>query len=211
MSRRHEAGLALRRSNPAGRGVIFSRPFGKRPPLPVNDEELLAGIGRGEIDAFARFYERHAKRAYMVAMHVLHNVELAEEVAQDVFVNLWHRPLSYTPSRGAPLPWLLGVARHRAIDRWRSEQCRPRCAPDSDRQLAMLIAPGDVEKHLIDRECCHDIRTRLQALPAPQRTAIALSYYGELTQTEVATRLDVPVGTVKSRVRLGLDRLRITA
>lgn len=146
----------------------------------------------------------------MVAMHVLHDVELAEEVAQDAFVSLWRRPLSYTPSRGAPLPWLIGVVRHRAIDRWRSEQRRPRCAADSDRQLARLIAPGDVEKHLIDQECCQDIRTRLLALPVPQKTAIALSYYGELTQAEVAVQLDVPVGTVKSRVRLGLDRLRAT-
>src|ERR1700761_6686697 len=104
--------------------------------MPLDDHALLDGIGRGDVDALCQFRERHAQRVYRTALGVLHDVQLAEEVAQDTFVSLWLGPLSYDSARGASLPWLLSVTRHRAIDRWRVEQRRPRRSTDSDQRLA---------------------------------------------------------------------------
>ena len=171
------------------------------------DEELLAAICAGDADAFLHLHERHAAHAQRIALRVLGDLELAEEVVQEVFLNVWRRPRGYEPLRGAAAPWLFSVVRHRAIDCWRSERRRPTAAQDSEQQFASLIAADDTENEILDRERCRELSLQVQQLPLHQCVVVELGYYGELTHSEIATRLQIPLGTAKSRMRLGLQRL----
>ncbi len=137
---------------------------------------------------------------------MLGSPEAAEEVVQDAFERVWREARSYKPERGAARTWLLAIARNAAIDRHR--RMAPRTAPERPLDEAIERADPDAEA-IVDRAVLSDrVRQAIRALPAEQREVIALSFYGGYAQSEIASRLGIPLGTVKGRARLALAKLR---
>ena len=159
---------------------------------------------------FQQVYDEHARGVYAAALRILGNPTQAQDVAQDVFLRLWRRPQTFDARRGELGSYLRLMARSRALDLWREGQAAGRA---SDR-LALVVsgAEGRVEDApapAAERDESRDaVRSALRKLPAPQREALVLAYWGGMTADEIARRSDVPLGTAKSRIRLGLAKLR---
>jgi len=151
-------------------------------------------------------YAQHARAVHAAAMAVLNDHARAQDVVQDVFLRLWRRPDAFDGRRGALGPYLRLMARSRALDLWRETDVRRRAGD----RLTLTVDPalGRTDARLAPER--HDLRAALRALPDGQREAVVLTYWGGLTAEEVARHADVPVGTAKSRVRLGVRRLRRT-
>jgi RNA polymerase sigma-70 factor (ECF subfamily) len=168
---------------------------------------LLGEIARGDRDAFARFYDLHAALVHTFALRILRERGEAEEVVQDVFVQVWRQAGAYSPDRGTPEAWLITLTRSRGIDKLRSrrrrdEMVRPADNPDRLPEPAVPDgAAGQVEARAT-------LGGALADLPAAQRSVLELAYFDGLTQSEIAARLGEPLGTVKTRMRSGLERLR---
>lgn len=175
------------------------------------DDELMAGLVEGDIAALEQLYDRYVTLVFSVGLRVLHDRQLAEDVAQEVFLRLWRRPQSYDPARGRFLSWLMSVTRNRAIDERRRLNRRAQAedpSDDSDGQLPGGDRLEDPQLAVHLGELRQAIRRALARLPAAQREVIQLAYFGGLTQTEIAERTDTPLGTVKTRVRLAMRKLR---
>jgi RNA polymerase sigma-70 factor (ECF subfamily) len=159
---------------------------------------------------FARAYDEHAGAVYGAALRVLGNPAAAQDVAQDVFLRLWRRPGAFDSRRGDLGAYLRLMARSRALDLWRTAQAGGR-ATDRLKIASGRDEPRPEEQPAPNAERDEDrrsVRAALQALPASQREAVVLAYWGGLTASEIAARSGVPIGTAKSRVRLGLQRMR---
>ncbi len=170
-------------------------------------EEMLAGIGRGDHSAFTEFYQSTSRRAFGLIRRVLVDPELSEEVLQEVFIMVWKDAAKYQPALGSPLGWLLTIAHRRAVDKVRTY------ARAADREQRWSVAThsaayDNVAEEAADRSDVEILTKSLAQLSFLQREAIVLAYFGSLTYKEVAERLAVPLPTVKSRIRGGLDRLR---
>jgi RNA polymerase sigma-70 factor, ECF subfamily len=181
------------------------------PPVVPGSEPssaLIAAIAAGDRDAFGRFYDLTAPMAFGLIRRVLRDPEAAAEVLQEVFWQVWQDAPRYDPTRGTPEAWLVMRAKTRAIDRLRSIRRRDRTfvAPvdESVAQRREDPAPNPA----VVAEDRGLIQTALAQLPEPQRRVIELAFFEGLTHSEIATRLGEPLGTVKTRARLGLDRLR---
>jgi RNA polymerase sigma-70 factor (ECF subfamily) len=181
------------------------------PPVVPGSESsaaLLAAIAAGDRDAFSRFYDLTAPMAFGLIRRVLRDPEAAAEVLQEVFWQVWQDASRYDPARGTPEAWLVMRAKTRAIDRLRSIRRRDRTfvAPldESVAQRREDQAPNPA----VVAEDRGLIQTALAQLPEAQRRVIELAFFEGLTQSEIAARLGEPLGTVKTRARLGLDRLR---
>jgi RNA polymerase sigma-70 factor (ECF subfamily) len=181
------------------------------PPVVPGSESsaaLLAAIAAGDRDAFSRFYDLTAPMAFGLIRRVLRDPEAAAEVLQEVFWQVWQDASRYDPARGTPEAWLVMRAKTRAIDRLRSIRRRDRTfvAPvdESVAQRSSDQAPNPA----VVAEDRGLIQTALAQLPEAQRRVIELAFFEGLTQSEIAARLGEPLGTVKTRARLGLDRLR---
>jgi RNA polymerase sigma-70 factor, ECF subfamily len=168
------------------------------------------GIDLSDPSAFGRAYDEHSGSVYATAFRVLGDAALAQDVVQDVFLRLWRRPQAFDARRGALGPYLRLMARSRALDLWREGQAAGRA---SDR-LKFAVAAAEVrtdDQPGLAAEI-HDerdaVREAIRRLPDAQREALVLAYWGGLTAGEIAARADVPLGTAKSRIRLGLARLR---
>lgn len=168
---------------------------------------LLREIARGDRDAFTRFYDLHAALVHTFALRILRERGEAEEVVQDVFVQVWRQAETYSTDRGSPEAWLVMMTRSRGIDKLRSrrrrdEMVRPAENPDRLPELVVLeSASGPAEARAT-------LGGALADLPAAQRSVLELAYFDGLTQSEIAARLGEPLGTVKTRMRSGLERLR---
>lgn len=176
-----------------------------------DDEVLVQRVVERNAEAFARLYDRHGDLVYSVALRVLADPAAAEDVAQDVFLRLWRTPAAYDPARGRFVSWLVSVARNRAVDEVRmrgrrrvrevgGESLNGDDPPDShaeDPQLAVQVQADRVA-----------VRRAMATLPAEQRVAIEMAYFSGLTQQEIAERLNQPLGTVKTRTRLAMKKLR---
>ena len=177
-------------------------------PGPESSASLVAAIAAGDRDAFSRFYDLTAPMAFGLIRRVLRDPEAAAEVLQDVFWQVWQDASRYDPDRGTPEAWLVMRAKTRAIDRLRSIRRRDRTfvAPvdESVAQRSSDQAPNPA----VVAEDRGLIQTALAQLPEAQRRVIELAFFEGLTQSEIAARLGEPLGTVKTRARLGLDRLR---
>ncbi|QKW13430.1 ECF RNA polymerase sigma factor SigK [Verrucosispora sp. NA02020] len=183
------------------------RPLHVTPPPPPSVEELLQRVGRGDEEAFAGLFDAVTGKVLALARRVLRDPQLAEEVAQEVMVQVWRTAARFDADRGSGLAWVLTLAHRRAVDRVRSEQAL------ADR--TQRVAATDVEvphdqvaeavSARLDRE---QVRRCLGRLTDLQREAVTLAYYGGYTYREVAERLDTPLPTVKTRMRDGLIRMR---
>jgi RNA polymerase sigma-70 factor (ECF subfamily) len=177
---------------------------GARALAPLSDEALLAIIATPDGDlALAELYDRYGKVAYGLAYRVLQNSSLAEDAVQEAFLAVWRTAGTYIRERGKPSTWLLTLVHRRAVDIVRREQRRR--PPESVEEPVSNAPAAEEEVTLRDRRKA--VQAALRQLPADQREAIELAYYGGLTQSELAKQLGVPLGTVKSRMFAGLRRL----
>lgn len=187
----------------------------------LDDTTLAAALVRGNPRALEALYERHSRAVYSLALHLLGDRGAAEEVVQETFVKLWRRPASYQPQRGRLLPWLLGVAHHHCVDllRRRQLEMRHRAASPVDHEWAGEDSPErahglsestdeDVAAQVGSAEERQHVIQALATLPDAQRVPLELAYYRGLSQSEIAHFLHEPLGTIKTRMRLGLLRLR---
>jgi RNA polymerase sigma-70 factor (ECF subfamily) len=174
----------------------------------ATDEELIALVLRRQEAALGAIYDRYIRLVYAVALRITGDRETAEEVVQDVFQNVWQAAGSFQPGVGSFVAWLLGIARHRAIDATRSKRERARAREQTIDDVRPAAEESSLEREVDQRLLRDIVRTALDTLPANQRQAIELAYYGGLTRAEIAERLNEPLGTVKTRLRLGLLKLR---
>jgi RNA polymerase sigma-70 factor (ECF subfamily) len=172
----------------------------------ADDATLLARVADGDARAFETLYDRYRARAFGLALRLTAHRGTAEEVTQDVFLKLWHGAANYDPARGSLSSWLLTFVRHRAIDMLRSGRRHERNV-DLDGALG-LEAAERTDEQVEDREESRNARKMMQTLPAEQREVIELAYFAGLSQGEIATQVGIPLGTVKGRSRLALEKLR---
>jgi len=173
--------------------------------MATSGAELIRHMTAGDREAFARFYDRYAPVVFPLILRIVRERADASDVLQEVFWEAWRTADAYDPTRGSPEAWMVTRARTRAIDRIRSTRRRSEMfvAP-LDEAIAGQPAPDAAER----AEDRGTIRSALDRLPGAQREVIELAYYAGLTQTEIAERLKQPLGTVKTRIRLALERLR---
>jgi RNA polymerase sigma-70 factor (ECF subfamily) len=170
----------------------------------------MARVASGDVEAFEVVYDRYYVPAYSLARRITGRADVAEEATQDAFVTVWRSATVYDRHRGSLRSWLLTLVRHRSIDLVR--QSRTRTARwEGEDALERLPAPGRTEDQVLADEDARHARGLLRALPSEQRRVIELAYFGGFTQEEIASGTGVPLGTVKSRVRTGLTRLRDAA
>lgn len=177
------------------------------------DEALVARLRERDASALESLYDRHSRPVFSLALKMLGDVTAAEEVVQEVFLKLWRHPERYSAERGRFRTWLLGVTHHRTIDALRSRRAELAHRGDyDDPGDALLIPDGDPDPaELAWLSVQQDtIRKALQELPDVQREAIELAFFKGLTHSEIAAYLHEPLGTIKTRVRLGMQKLRLT-
>ncbi len=208
-------------------GAGLRRTYGSRDEIGATptDAELMALVAAGDREAFAAVYDRHAQALYGTVMRFLRDPGAAEDVVQETYLAMWTRSESYSPEAGSLIGWLLTIARHRAIDRLRAASRQPvvvALAPatsdGAENDLERLLAlgrpvgsadPADEPSDVAERRWVRAVvRTALDKMPEPERQALELAYDDELTQAEIAERLGWPIGTVKTRTRRALLRLR---
>lgn len=171
-----------------------------------SDAALVVAIGRWSEAALAETYRRHGGAVHALARRVVRDAGLAEEVVQEVFVRLWTVPERFDPERGSLRSWLLAQAHSRAIDRLRSDTARRLREERDARRTAS--AGYDLEREALDLAVAERVSEALTSLPPAEREALELAYFDGYTYREVAQILDAPEGTIKSRIRAGLKRLR---
>lgn len=179
-----------------------------QPLKDASDAALVLAIGRWREDALAEAYRRHAGASFALARRLLGDRQMAEEVVQEVFLRLWHRPDRFDPERGSLRSYLLAQTHGRAVDLLRSETSRKRREERDARQTAE--SGPDIEREVIDLTVAERMKGVVAELPDDERKAIELAYFGGHTYRQVAVLLDTPEGTVKSRIRSGLRRMRVT-
>jgi RNA polymerase sigma-70 factor (ECF subfamily) len=172
----------------------------------TSDSELLHAIARGDEQALASLYDRYRLILFGLILRILHSRPEAEDVLQDVFIQVWKRAADFDESRGRPFTWLVTLARSRTIDRLRALESRQRTANES--VLAAAESVSDSEQDAMRAEQSAVVRECLGTLPNEQQQTLVLAYFEGLTQTEIAARLGAPLGTVKTRMRSGMLKLR---
>jgi RNA polymerase sigma-70 factor (ECF subfamily) len=171
--------------------------------------ELLKRCGRGDQGAFAQLYDATSSRVFGLTVRVVRDPAQAEEVTQEAFLEIWRTATRFDPDRGSPLSWLLTIGHRKAVDRVRSAQASTRRDTTYHQQTQPVAHDATAEAAHASLEA-HRVRSALGSLTPVQREALELAYFGGYTHTEVASMLDLPVGTAKTRIRDGLIRLRDT-
>lgn len=175
--------------------------------LTLGDSELMVLVKSGDVRAFALFFDRHSTAAFSLAMRILNDRGLAADASQEAFLAFWRHRAGYQPELSAARTWLLSMVRNCAIDAWRRER-KHRGDLHDDTCLERRRSADDTAGQAVAREEHESVRGLLARLPDVQRRVIELAYFGGLTHTEIAERLKLPLGTVKGRARLALQKLR---
>ncbi len=172
------------------------------------DEDLMQLVQRNDARAFEVVYERHSGAAFSLAYRMVGRGNVAEDVVQEAFLSLWRSGARYERTRGSVRTWVLGIVHHRAIDQLRRASVHDKRRA-SDEGLEERIESGErTDTEVARRDEAATIRSAMDSLPAEQSHVIELAYFGGFTHTEIAEILGAPVGTVKGRMRLGLEKLR---
>lgn len=171
------------------------------------DEFLLQRVALGDEDAFALLYDRYGKSAYSLACRILGDTHSAEDVVQDVFLNIWRAASSFDSRRGQAHSWLLSMVHHRAIDVLRRRRGMPSANLDQELEQRGTEAAA-VWQEVLDNLHQHAVKQALGQLPAEQRQAIEMAYFDGYTHREISELTQQPLGTVKSRIRIGMEKLR---
>jgi len=172
------------------------------------DEELMHLVGDGDADAFELLYDRHGTAAFSLAYRILGHRGAAEDATQEAFVSIWKSRERYEAVRGSVRNWVLSIVHRRAIDGIRRESVRPQADMAVEDVQERTEAPERTEAEVVRRDEARTVHAAIRSLPADQSRVIHLAYFGGFTHTEIASMLDAPVGTVKGRMRLGLQKMR---
>jgi RNA polymerase sigma-70 factor (ECF subfamily) len=172
------------------------------------DEELMELVCRNEAVAFEVVTERHIDAAFSLAYRMIGRRALAEDVVQEALLSLWRTGARYDRSRGSVRNWILGITHHRAVDALRRDGARTSKNVSDEGLGERLEAPERTDTEAVRRDEAREVHGALGELPAEQTQVIELAYFGGFTHTEIAAMLDLPIGTVKGRMRLGLEKMR---
>jgi RNA polymerase sigma-70 factor, ECF subfamily len=173
------------------------------------DEDLMPRIAEKDAVAFEVFYDRHAGAAYSLAYRIVGDRQSAEDVTQEALISIWRSGARFDRARGSVRAWTLGIVRNRAIDLLRRDSGRaPRPAFDSEELLEKRPAEELTDVEALRRETARQVRGAISVLPEDQSKVIGLAYFGGFTHSEIAEMLNEPLGTIKGRMRLGMDKIR---
>ncbi|HEY5332796.1 MAG TPA: sigma-70 family RNA polymerase sigma factor [Solirubrobacterales bacterium] len=173
------------------------------------DEELMPWIGRKDPEAFEVFYDRHGGAAFSLAYRILGDRTAAEDCIQEAFISIWRSGGRFDRTRGSVRSWTLSIVRNRAIDALRSKAGKaPKLTFDDDAILESRPAEELTDDEAMRHETATEVRGALSQLPGDQSKVIELAYFGGFSQSEISRMLNVPLGTVKGRMRLGLEKIR---
>ncbi len=176
----------------------------------LDDETLIRQIAAAHTEALGALYDRYARLVFSLAYHTVGNYAAAEEITQDVFTNIWEKAATYRPDQGKVSTWLTSIARHRAIDTLRRQGARPErrsidWAAAAPTALPRLAGPEDAVLAHLERQ---RVRSAVATLPEDQRLVLSLAFFEGKTHSEIAAELGQPLGTVKTRIRLAMQKLR---
>lgn len=177
----------------------------------LDDEELMSRLSLRDLKAFRTLYQRYSSLVYSASLRVLRDPALAEDMVQEIFLRIWRKPESYVSQRGKFATWLTSVTRNRAVDEIRSRNRRYRHETASPEEQEWDVPGDERDDPALTAELSDQRRLILAALsglPEEQKQVIELAYFGGLTQQEISERLQQPLGTVKTRIRLGMQKLR---
>lgn len=178
---------------------------------PLPDDQLVSRIAGGDAAALEALYDRYVRQCFGLALRMVNEPGLAEEVVQEVFLKLWSRPDSYSSHKGAFVSWLLSLVHHRCVDELR-KRSRTEVALDNDQPLSVINTKPDPQPDPSEQvwvmEQQRVVRQALIELPENQRQVLELAYFGGFSQSQIAEQLSQPLGTVKTRMRMGLQNLR---
>lgn len=172
------------------------------------DEELMQLVGQGNPLAFETIYDRHGGPAFSLAYRIAGNRQAAEDSVQEAFISIWRSRARYQPDRGSVRSWILGIVHNRTIDSLRRNLVHDRRRASAEGIEEQHEAPERTDVEAVRRDEARTVRSALQALPGDQVQVLELAYFGGFTHSQIAEMLDTPIGTIKGRMRLGLDKLR---
>jgi RNA polymerase sigma-70 factor, ECF subfamily len=168
----------------------------------VDDMRLVARVRAGDQRALSELYDRYSKVVYGVALRILHDTGAAEDLLQDIFLQLWRKPDAFDSSRGSLAAWLAVIARHRSIDRLRRRR------PETDIEDCVIVTATDLRDETERSLVIEKVRVVMNEMAPDQRTAMEMAFFEGLTHTEIAEKTGEPLGTIKTRIRSGLQMLR---
>ena len=174
------------------------------------DEDLMTQVQSGDARAFEVIFDRHADAAFSLAYRMCGRRVTAEDVVQEAFLSLWRSGARYDRTRGSVRSWVLGVVHNRAIDLFRRDAVRTSRDVSDEAAVERMAAPDSTEGEVHRRDDASEVQGALQDLPDDQRQVIELAYFGGFSHSEIAEQLQLPAGTVKGRMRLGLTKLRLS-
>src|SRR5687767_5380416 len=173
------------------------------------DEDLMPLVAAKDPDAFEVFYDRHGGAAYSLAYRIVGDRQAAEDVTQEALISIWRSGARFDRARGSVRTWTLGIVRNRAIDHLRRDSGRaPKLAFDSEEILERRPAEELTETEALRRETARELRGALTGLPDDQSKVIQLAFFGGFSHSEIAKMLNEPLGTIKGRMRLGMEKIR---
>ncbi|HVL94988.1 MAG TPA: sigma-70 family RNA polymerase sigma factor [Solirubrobacteraceae bacterium] len=173
------------------------------------DEDLMQVVARAEPGAFEVLYERHSGVAFSLAYRMMGTRNAAEDVVQEAFLNIWRSGARYERSRGSVRTWILGIVHHRAIDALRRSSVHDRRRTGDEGIEDRLEANERTDVEAARRDEARSVRDTMGTLPPEQSRVIELAYFGGFSHSEIAEMLEMPIGTVKGRMRLGLEKMRL--